>query len=63
MSNFLWIIDLNVAFGWPGLELEGTHLPLPPHLAATFITVHEAGALQYYVARMPIRSTRDTTDL
>lgn len=33
LSNFLWIIELNVAFGWPGLELEGTHLPLPPHLA------------------------------
>lgn len=34
LRNLLWIIDVyvNVAFGWPGLELEGAHLPLPPHL-------------------------------
>ena len=59
LSNMLWIIEKNVAFCWPDLVLEGTHLPLPPHLAAPFITVHEAGPLQYYVTYMPIQTTQD----
>lgn len=59
LRNLLWIIELNVAFGWPGLVVEGTYVLLPPHLAATFITMHKAGALHYYVAYMPIQTTRD----